>query len=128
MKNENFIHQMLKIAYCSFEENVYNKKCEVQGCSSNVDGMGGTMNRRSKLMRDIVMLSQLGVSLVTPPLVLTWLCYWLSEKFQIGAWLIVLGLIFGLLVSISTAFSFYKKMTHSAQQKDEPPSSFNSHE
>lgn len=85
------------------------------------------MKQGARLFKELTWLTQLGISLITPPLVLTWLCYWLNSRFAVGTWLIVVGLIVGLLVSVSTALSFYRRATR--KPKDEQkPTGFNSHD
>lgn len=60
-----------------------------------------------KLLRDLSWLTQLGFSLVTPPLVLVWLCSWLQRRFSIGSWLSVVGLLVGIVTAVCTAYQFY---------------------
>ena len=70
-----------------------------------------TAKENQKYLQDVVkgmvMVGQLGFSLVTPPLVLTLLGFWLKTRFQLGGWIVVLMLFVGIMTLISTAKSYY---------------------
>ena len=81
-----------------------------------------------KLFRGIALVGQLGFSLITPPVVLLWLAHWLQTKYQLGVWITVLALIFGLLTSVSTALQFYRKITAKKDKNQaNPPRSYTDH-
>jgi len=74
-----------------------------------------------KALRDLSWLTQLGFSLVTPPLVLVWLCSWLQRRFSIGPWLSIVGLIVGLLTAVCTAYQFYDHTKKRWEKEPKPP-------
>ena len=83
-----------------------------------------------KFISLIVWVTQFGVSLVFPTLAFTWLGFWLHNKFGLGAWIVILLGVLGLLTSVSTAKSCWRAMQKEAfgnDDKDEPPVAFNSH-
>jgi hypothetical protein len=88
------------------------------------------MRNRTKMLQGITMVTQLGVSLITPPLVCGWLANRLQEKYALGSWVALVGIAIGILASVSTAFNFYRKFcaTKHHDDDDAPPTSFNSHD
>lgn len=84
-----------------------------------------------KILRALTWLTQLGFSLVTPPLVLVWLCSWLQRRYSIGPWLSLAGLVVGLITAGCTAYQFYQHTKKRWENdEDDPPrgTSFHHHE
>ena len=52
-------------------------------------------NRRSALYY-LSFVGQLGFSIVTPIVLATWGAYWLSCRFSLGGWVVILGILLGL--------------------------------
>lgn len=79
-------------------------------------------------MRDLVWLTQLGMSIVSPLLVFTLGSVWLQNHFFLGKWIVILGVFLGLSGSISAGVSFARHTKHlDSSKKDPPPVSFNEH-
>lgn len=87
------------------------------------------MRSTKKFIQSFTMLTQLGISIVTPPLVCIWLGTVIQRHFSLGTWVVIVGLIVGLLTSVSTAIAFYRRFAapHN-QDEDDPPASFDSHD
>ncbi len=87
------------------------------------------MKSWTKVLRQIAWLTQLGLSLVAPPLLCAWGSWWLMQRFSLGGWVMVLGIVLGLGASASSAMQFYRMMCRQAE-KDAPkqPEAFNEHE
>lgn len=90
------------------------------------------MRSYMKVLRGIVLVGQLGISLITPPVVMALLGVWLQRRFGLGTWVILLTLLVGLLTAASSAVRFYRRMTAAERKKEEaegkPPVVFNRHE
>lgn len=87
------------------------------------------MNQWGKLLKNLVWLSQLGLSILAPPLLCVWGCSWLQTRFGIGSWLMVVGLILGLGASVSSALHFYAVVRKQAEAgKKDKPQSYNKHD
>ena len=83
----------------------------------------------NKVMRQIVMIGQFGLSLIIPTLLCLLLSSWLCNRFGIGNWIYIPGFILGLGSSFSTAFNFYKSvMKKDADDDKHVKVSFNRHE
>ena len=92
------------------------------------------MNDRRKQLREalknLTMLSQLGLSLVVPILLCLFLCYWLNSRFGIGGWIYIPGFILGIGSSCMTAWKFYGSViskNRKEEEKNKRPPSFNDH-
>lgn len=82
-----------------------------------------------KDLRLLVWLTQLGLSVAMPLGGFVLLAVWLRSRFDWGVWVIVAGLILGLVCAIDGLRSSLKAMEHMTKDKrDPPPPSFNDHE
>lgn len=78
----------------------------------------------------IVWLTQLGMSVAVPLGGFTLLAVWLRQRFAWGVWVIVAGVILGLICAVDGLRTSLKTMERMAKDKKEdlPPVSFNDHE
>ena len=83
-----------------------------------------------KYMRLLVWLTQLGLSVVAPLGGFVWLALWLRTKYNLGAWVVVVGAILGLLCAVDGLRTSLKSMERMAKEENpaSPPVSFNDHE
>ncbi|MER2026524.1 MAG: AtpZ/AtpI family protein [Lachnospiraceae bacterium] len=76
----------------------------------------------------LIMLGQLGLSLVMPVLICMGACYLLTSKAGLGLWIFFPGLFFGLGASFMTAYKLWIKVSETERKKgEEEPPAFNSH-
>ncbi len=78
----------------------------------------------------LVWLTQLGLSVALPPAVFIWLSVWLRGRFDLGKWVVVLGIIVGVVCAIDglrTSLKAMERMTKDKKQET-PPVSFNDHD
>ena len=76
----------------------------------------------------LIMLGQLGLSLVMPVLICMGACYLLTSRVGLGLWIYFPGLIFGLGSSFMTAYKLWIKVIERERKKgEEEPPAFNSH-
>ena len=83
-----------------------------------------------KLLNLLMWVGQFGFSVIFPTLFFLILAVWLQQKFSLGAWVIILLGILGILTSISTTKACLQSMQKAAAEvssKKEPPVSFNDH-
>ena len=72
-----------------------------------------------ELVKNLTLLTQLGLSFVTPLLMCVGLCWWLTVRFGIGGWIFIPGLFFGLGGSFSFAMNVYRTvMTKDRKEED----------
>lgn len=82
----------------------------------------------SILIKNITMLSQFGLSFITPTLLCLAICWWLSSRWGIGGWVYIPGFFFGMGGSGMVAYKFYLSVTKKEKKKEKKtPISFNRH-
>lgn len=87
--------------------------------------------KRMKQYRDVfkqlVLISQLGISIITPTLVCILICVYISNKTGVGGWIYIIGFVFGLGASFMTAYKFYKAEVDKKEPDRKEKVSFNKH-
>ncbi|MBO4284231.1 MAG: AtpZ/AtpI family protein [Clostridia bacterium] len=79
------------------------------------------MKKKNDLLSSLRLLgylTQFGLSVILPPLLLTFLGWWLSDRYGIGVWLIIVLLLAGLISSGCSFYRFFK--TFVRETRDEP--------
>lgn len=78
----------------------------------------------------LVWLTQLGLSVAMPLGGFVLLAVWLRQRFDWGPWVVILGLVLGIVGAIDGLRSSLKDMERMAKddKKEKPPLSFNDHE
>ena len=88
---------------------------------------GGPM----KYLSLLTWVTQLGFSILFPTCAFLLLANWLQNKYGLGAWIMVVLGIIGLLTSISTTRSCVRSLIKAANEitdkKEAPPIAFNEH-
>ena len=84
-----------------------------------------------KYLSLLTWVTQLGFSILFPTCAMLLLANWLQNRFGLGAWIMVLLGIFGVLTSISTTVSCVRSLMKAAneftEKKSPPPVAFNDH-
>lgn len=82
----------------------------------------------SEMMKNITLLTQLGLSLVTPLLMCLALCWWLNARVGLGGWVYIPGFFLGLGASGMSAYKVYTTVTGRTREEGKKDKiSFNSH-
>ena len=79
------------------------------------------MKKKNDLLASLRLLgylTQFGLSVILPPLLLVFLGVWLSDRYGIGVWLTVVLLLLGLVSSGCSFYRFFK--TFVRETRDEP--------
>lgn len=78
----------------------------------------------------LVWLTQLGFSVVFPPVGFLWLASWLKNSKGWGSWVIWVAVILGVVCAVDGLRTSLKAMERLArnEKKEEPPVAFNEHE
>ena len=75
------------------------------------------MKQWSEIIRNVTMLSQLGLSLITPTLLCLEVCWLIVSRTGVGGWIFIPGFFFGLGGSGTVAYKFYLSINR--QQRKE---------
>lgn len=82
-----------------------------------------------KQLKHLVMLGQLGLSVAVPPVLCILASQWLMQRFALGKWIMLLGVLLGLGGAASGLCSTLRQLKAAADREDPPsPTSFNEHE
>lgn len=76
------------------------------------------MNKYRGVVKGITMVSQIGFLIVCPPIVMAMLGHWLSERYGLGSWIVIVMLIVGLLSAASSAWSMIKSLDRSESRNE----------
>lgn len=80
----------------------------------------------------LVWLTQFGLSVAAPPAGFILLAVWLQNRFQLGNWIIWVGVILGVICAIDglrSSLRMLEKLTRDKKKKDKPDAlSFNDHD
>ncbi len=88
------------------------------------------MKKGVEIWKNIAMLSQFGLSFITPLLLCFAGCWWLVAKTGVGGWIYNLGFFFGMGGSVTVAYKFYLstvKHQKKEEKKKKQKVSFNRH-
>lgn len=79
----------------------------------------------------LVWLTQLGLSTAAPAAGFILLAFWLHNQFAWGDWVVILGVILGILSAINGLYTSLKTLNRihrDKSDKEDPPVSFNEHD
>ena len=86
---------------------------------------------KMKGLKNLIWLTQLGLSVAVPPIGFIWLAVWLHKSHDWGVWVIFAGIFLGLYSAVEGFRATVKTMAqlekHSKEEKEDPPVSFNEH-
>ena len=83
-----------------------------------------------KNMNLLIWLTQLGVSVAAPLGGFIWLSIWLYKRFDLGVWVVLVGIFLGIICAVDgmrTSLKAMEKMIKDTNDQP-PPVSFNDHE
>lgn len=87
------------------------------------------MKQFGDIYKNLILLMQFGLSLVTPLLLCLGICWWLMAAGGIGAWVFIPGFFFGMGGSGMVAYKLYLAVVNrQKKEKTKEKISFNTHE
>lgn len=85
------------------------------------------MRNYRDVLKNITMIGQFGLSLMMPVLICVGVCWYICDKTGAGAWVYIIGIIFGIISSFMTAYKFYLSIVEKQKKEEKPKISFNNH-
>ena len=79
------------------------------------------------IVKNITMLTQFGLSFITPLLLCLAVCWLLNNHTGLGGWIYIPGFFFGMGGSAMVAYKLYLSVTSKENNKKKTKTSFNSH-
>ena len=87
------------------------------------------MKQWTGILKQISMLTQFGLSFITPLLLCLGICYLLCSRVGLGGWIYILGFFFGLGGSFTVAWKMYRQVQKDGKKNSTPPvKGYNRHE
>lgn len=80
--------------------------------------MGGNAGRNN-VWYNLSLLSQLAISMLTPILMMIFICTWLKNNFGLGNWIVIAGMILGIGSGLSTVWVYLKKSIKDAERQQQ---------
>lgn len=78
------------------------------------------MNKNnSSPWRYLGLVSQLAISMVTPILLMIFVCTWLKNTFGLGDWVIIAGLLLGVGSGLDSVWVYLKKFLQEGQKQQQ---------
>ena len=83
-----------------------------------------------KNLNMLIWMTQLGLSIVLPPVCFILIALWLQNQFDFGQWVLWIGIILGIYTAIQGLRGSLKAMEQMSKDKSEekPKASFNDHD
>ena len=78
----------------------------------------------------LIWLTQLGISVAVPLGGFIWLGIWLRQRFSLGIWVVLAGILVGSICAVDGLRTSLKALERMSKEKNDepPPVSFNDHE
>ena len=73
----------------------------------------------AKSWQYLTLVSQLAISMVTPVLLMIFVCTWLKNKYSLGNWIIIAGLLLGVGSGLSSVWTFLKSFLREGQRQQQ---------
>ena len=80
---------------------------------------------KGHIYRNLLYLTQFGLNLALPPIFCLLLTSWLQEKFQLGSWIMIVGIICGVGVMVNNIVEFFRKFARQAKKETPERISYN---
>lgn len=81
-----------------------------------------------KALRYLAWMTQLGLSIAMPLVLCIVGSCWLQDRFDLGKWVVAVGVFLGIGGAASSLWSIFKQMQREGDREDrKPPISFNDH-
>ena len=86
------------------------------------------MKDLANVLKNMSLVSQLGLSLITPLLLMLALCWWLTNDIGLGGWVYIPGFVMGLGSSVTVGYRFYHSVMGKENKRGKKEkTSFNRH-
>ncbi len=80
------------------------------------------------IFKNLVWVTQLGLSVAAPPVLCIFAAVWLRGRFELGGWVVALGVALGVGGAAASLISSLRAVKRAGEEKkDEPGVSFNEH-
>lgn len=71
------------------------------------------------VLRYLVYFTQFGVTMIVPPVLCAWGAFWLKERFSLGNWMVILGILLGIAIAAVGVRDLMRMTERKAAQRQE---------
>lgn len=69
--------------------------------------------------RYLSLISQLAISMITPVLLMIFVCMWLKNKFGLGNWVVMAGMFLGIGSGLSSVWTYLKRFLREGEKQQQ---------
>lgn len=69
--------------------------------------------------RYLSLISQLAISMITPVLLMIFVCMWLKNKFGLGNWIVMAGMFLGIGSGLSSVWTYLKRFLREGEKQQQ---------
>ncbi len=80
-----------------------------------------------QIFKNITLLTQVGLTVATPLVICIWGASWLKNRFNMGEWIVLVGILLGIGSSVSGLVEFIRYQSKKANKETKTPTGFNKH-
>ena len=80
---------------------------------------------RRHIYHNLLYMTQIGLSMSIPPILSLLAAGWLQEKFQLGSWVMIVGIVFGIGGMITNLLEYVRMFSNRAKRETEDRIAFN---
>ena len=73
----------------------------------------------AKSWRYLTLVSQLAISMVTPVLLMIFVCTWLKNKYSLGNWVVMAGMLLGIGSGLSSVWTYLKRFLQEGERQQQ---------
>ena len=73
----------------------------------------------AKSWRYLTLVSQLAISMVTPVLLMIFVCTWLKNKYSLGDWVVMAGMLLGIGSGLSSVWTYLKRFLREGEKQQQ---------
>ncbi len=73
----------------------------------------------AKSWRYLTLISQLAISMLTPVLMMVFLCSWLKNRYGLGDWVIIAGMVLGIGSGVSGVWTYLKRFLREGEKQQQ---------
>ncbi len=75
--------------------------------------------KKNSIVTALTMITQFGISVITPPILCILAARWLQSRFNFGDWIMIAGILLGAASGVASMFKTIKYMSRLSEKEDD---------